>query len=101
MQRLVRIQGLPRLTPRTLVSRQALAAEPEQARRQGFALDNEENELDGRCIGAPIAGPGGRIAAALSISASVFLMGMARAETLAGELTDACRAISCALIPRA
>ncbi len=94
VQRLIRIQGLPKLTPRTITSRQGLATELEQVRRQGFALDNEENEPDGRCIGAPITGPGGEIVAALSISAPVFRMDMNRARNLAGELTEACRKIS-------
>jgi DNA-binding IclR family transcriptional regulator len=100
VRRLIRIQGLPRLTPRTLVSRQALAAELERVRRQGFALDNEENEQDGRCIGAPIVGQGGRIVAALSISAPTFRMDMARVRSLTGQLIDACRAISRALVSR-
>lgn len=101
VQRLIRIQGLPRLTPRTLVSKQALAIELEQVRRQGYALDNEENEADGRCIGAPIVGPGGKIEAALSISAPVFRMDMARVRGLAGELIDACRTISRSLATHA
>lgn len=100
VQRLVRIQGLPRLTPRTLVSRQALAEELEQVRRQGYAVDNEENELDGRCIGAPIVGQGGRVVAALSLSAPTFRMDMARARSLAGELVDACRSVTRALSTR-
>jgi len=101
VQRLVRIQGLPRLTPRTIVSRAALAAELELVRRQGYALDNEENEPDGRCLGAPITGADGRIVAALSISAPIFRMDMGRARSLAGELTEACRTISRGLTSRA
>lgn len=102
VQRLIRIQGgLPRLTPRTLVSRQSLANELDQVRKQGFALDNEENEPDGRCIGAPVANKGGRAVAALSISAPTFRMDMARVKSLAGELRDACRDISRALSSRA
>ena len=49
VDRLIRIQGLPRSTPRTIVSRQALAAELKRVRKQGYALDNEENEAEGRC----------------------------------------------------
>ena len=101
IQRLLRIQGgLPRLTPRTLVSRQSLANELDQVRKQGFALDNEENEPDGRCIGAAIVNKGGRATAALSISAPTFRMDMARVKSLAGELRDACRDISRALASR-
>ncbi len=101
VQRLIRIQGLPRLTPRTLVTKPALAAELDQVRRQGYALDNEENEADGRCLGAPIVGTGSKIVAALSISAPVFRMDMTRVRSLSGELTDACRAISRSLTARA
>jgi DNA-binding IclR family transcriptional regulator len=101
MQRLIRIQGLPRLTPRTLVSRQSLSNELELVRKQGSALDNEENELDGRCLGAAIFDKPGRIVAALSISAPTFRMDMGRVKSLAGELRDACRDISRALASRA
>ena len=97
VRRLIRLRGLPKLTPRTIVSRQALAAELDRVRKQGYALDNEENEPDGRCLGAPIAGPGGRIVAALSISAPIFRMDVGRARTMASELTGACGAISRAL----
>ena len=100
VRRLIRIQGMPRLTPRTLVSRQALAKELVQVRKLGYALDNEENEPDGRCLGAPIEGPGGRLVAALSISAPTFRMDMARVKSLAGELCDACRAISRGMVSR-
>ena len=101
VRRLVRIQGLTRLTPHTIVSHQALMTELDVVRRQGYALDNEENELDGRCLGAPIAEPGGRVVAALSISAPVFRLDIARARSLAGDVIEACRAISRALTERA
>jgi len=100
VQRLIRIQGLPRMTPRTIVTRQAFAAELALVRRQGYAMDNEENEPDGRCIAAPIAGTGGRIVAALSISAPVFRMDMARARVLSGELIAASHSISRSLTAR-
>jgi IclR family KDG regulon transcriptional repressor len=97
LQRLVRLKGLPRLTPYTLVTKQALLAEISQVRRQGFALDNEENEPGGRCIGAPILGPGGRVIAALSISAPVFRMDLVRAQSLVGDLTAACQSVTRAI----
>ncbi|MBP1596727.1 MAG: transcriptional regulator, IclR family [Acidobacteria bacterium] len=100
VRRLVRIQGLTRLTPHTIVSQQALMAELDAVRRQGYALDNEENELDGRCLGAPVSGPGGRIVAALSISAPVFRLDRARARSLAGDLIEASGAISRTLTER-
>jgi DNA-binding IclR family transcriptional regulator len=100
VERLIRLKGLPRLTPQTLTTRQAFFAELAQVRQLGFALDNEENEEGGRCIAAPITGAGGRIVAALSISAPVFRMDPGRADGLAPQLTEACRDISNAFVPR-
>jgi DNA-binding IclR family transcriptional regulator len=101
VQRLIRIQGLPRLTPKTLVTQQSLAKELDRVRKQGYALDNEENELDGRCIGAGVVDKGGRIMAALSISAPAFRMDMGRVRSLAGELRETCHEISSAMLSRA
>ena len=88
--RLIRIKGLPRLTDQTLTTRAAVLAEVEKVRQQGWALDNQENELDGRCIGAPIKGPDGRILAALSVSGPVFRMDTARAHELVPVLKACC-----------
>jgi DNA-binding IclR family transcriptional regulator len=95
--RLIRIKRLPRLTPHTLVTRQAVLAEIHKVRKQGYSIDDEENEPGGRCIGAPILGPGERVTAALSISAPVFRMEMSRVRGLAQELSRACRKISRAM----
>ncbi len=43
-------------------------------KKQGYAIDNQENELDGRSIGAPVHGPDGRVLGALSISSPLFRM---------------------------
>jgi IclR family KDG regulon transcriptional repressor len=96
MLRLVRIKGLPRLTPHTIVTRAALMLELDRIRAQGYAIDNQENELEGRCIGAPLLGPDGRVVAALSISGPVFRMDADRARSLAPKLKQACAAISLA-----
>jgi DNA-binding IclR family transcriptional regulator len=96
MLRLLRLKGLPRLTPYTLVNRPALLTELERVRERGYAIDNQENELDGRCIGAPVLGPDGRVVAALSISGPVFRMDLNRARSLAPKLKQICTAISAA-----
>ncbi len=95
--RLIQLKGLPRLTPHTLVTKSTILAEIRRVRRQGYALDNQENELGGRCVAASILGPDDRVAAALSISAPVYRMDLARARSLAGKLTQVCSAISKAI----
>ena len=97
MMRLLRLKGLPRLTPYTTVSRIALMTELERVRECGYAIDGQENELDGRCIGAPVTGPDGRVVAALSISGPVFRMDARRARSLAPKLKQTCSAISSAV----
>jgi len=55
-------------TPNTITSEQALRQELDRIRSQGFAIDNEENEVGIRCVGAPIIDYTGRAIAAMSIS---------------------------------
>lgn len=95
--RLVRLKGIPKLTPTTITSLEELRAEIERVRKQGWAMDNQENGTDGRCIGAPITGEGGRVLAALSISGPVFRMDVERATSLAEDLMGACTQISAAV----
>jgi len=97
MLRLLRLKGLPRLTPYTIVSRIALMTELERVRERGYAFDSQENELEGRCIGAPVTGPDDRVVAALSISGPVFRMDANRARSLAPKLKQTCAAISAAV----
>src|SRR5580704_1066253 len=52
---------LPRRTPRTLTS---LAAVPER----GWAIEREEGNIGVSCVAAPVFGPLGDVAAALSVT---------------------------------
>ena len=55
--RIVRGKGMPRFTSSTIVKEKDLLVELEKVRVQGYALDNLENEPDGRCIAAPVMDP--------------------------------------------
>jgi IclR family acetate operon transcriptional repressor len=92
--RLIRMKGLLRLTDETLTTKAAVLAEIQTVREQGWALDNQENEIEGRCIGAPVLGPDDHIIGALSISGPVFRMDLARARALVPELKAICAGIS-------
>jgi IclR family acetate operon transcriptional repressor len=92
--RLLRMRGMPRLTPNTIVSEKARVAEMHRVQAQGYAMDNQENELDGRCIAAAVEGPDGRVVGALSISGPVHRMSRRRALSFLGELHAACATIS-------
>lgn len=65
---------LPAMTHRTVTSVAALRAEVRRARRQGYALVDQELEAGLRSIAAPIRDPGGAVIAAvnLAVQASQF-----------------------------
>lgn len=67
-RRLVRVAGLPRFTPHTIVSMTELRAELERTRARGYALDREESMLGAFCVAVPILNEDHRPVAAMSIA---------------------------------
>jgi IclR family acetate operon transcriptional repressor len=61
--------GLPRYTPNTLTQVSKLWTESLEAKKHGYAFDNEEAELGVACIGVPVRDGSGHMVAGLSISA--------------------------------
>ena len=59
---------LPRRTPRTLTSRVAIMRELTAVPERGWAVDREEGNIGVSCVAAPIFGPLGDVAAALSVT---------------------------------
>ncbi len=64
----VMARGLKRLTPQTLVTREALAADLAATRARGYAIDDQEHAPGLRCVAAPIYDENGRPWAALSLA---------------------------------
>jgi len=92
--RLLRMKGMPKLTEATLTSRAVVMEELERVRQDGWALDDQENEIEGRCIGAAVSAADGRVIAALSISGPEFRLDLERARGLVPGLKAACSQIS-------
>ncbi len=67
-------RGLTAFTPRTVISPDLLAAELQQVREAGYAVDREEFDENFCCIAAPVFDVRGRFVAALGLSmtANVF-----------------------------
>ncbi|MBY0335510.1 MAG: IclR family transcriptional regulator [Acetobacteraceae bacterium] len=78
--------GLPRFTPHTLTTAEALRAALRRVRETGFAPDEEEQEIGLRCLAAPITDHAGRPSAALGISAPAARLDAARAAAVLPEL---------------
>jgi DNA-binding IclR family transcriptional regulator len=96
IRRLIQLKGLPRLTANSIATQTGLLAEIHKIRKQGYAVDNQENEMEGRCIAVQIPDLVG-MDAALSISGPVFRMDMRRLRSLVPMLRKACEDIAEAL----
>jgi DNA-binding IclR family transcriptional regulator len=67
-ERMLTAGPLRKYTDNTITSPSILLRQLSRIRKQGYALDNEENEKGGRCVGAPILDSGGKPFAAISVS---------------------------------
>ena len=63
-------RGLPRYTPSTITTPDALARELRDVRAHGYAAEREEFDLDFCCVAAPVLDDRRRLAAILGLSAS-------------------------------
>lgn len=88
---------LPRKTANTLRTRDAVRQELARVRRQGFAVDDEENEEGARCIGAPLFDHRGTSVGAISLSGPASRLTPDRVPMLAGRVATTAAAISACL----
>ncbi|GIE99939.1 IclR family transcriptional regulator [Paractinoplanes rishiriensis] len=84
-------------TPNTVLSAEALLAELDRYRAQGYAIDNEENEVGSRCVAAPILDGAGRPVAAISVSAPTPRMSDEMLALVGTRLVDTCKRLGNAL----
>ena len=71
VENLVKQQGLKKRTPKTITSIMRLIAELEHVKQSGYAVDDEENSLGARCLGAPIFDTMGNVTAAVGASGTL------------------------------
>jgi DNA-binding IclR family transcriptional regulator len=85
---------LPRITPRTIVSRNRLLAELDAVRAQGYALADREADAAIRALAAPIFDAAGAVRAAVSVNGSPADPGWRDLPELVKRVRDAARDIS-------
>ena len=86
-------QGMPALTPNTIITLDGLAQEFQRVRERGYACDHEEIMLGLSCVSAPVRGPGGEVIAAVSFSVPAYRFGP-NEENYTAAILDAARRIS-------
>jgi len=89
--------GLAARTAHTITDRKRLCADLAEARRRGYAVDEEENELDTRCIAAGVIDHRGAPLGAVSISALAFELDRDLVDELAPLVVAAADAVSQAI----
>jgi DNA-binding IclR family transcriptional regulator len=70
LARIMRETGLPRHNDNSIASLRKLKEDLARSRQLGYFIDDEEDEIGYRCIGAPIVDETGQAVAAVSISGS-------------------------------
>jgi len=83
-----------KVTENTLTSPEALLAELDVVRKQGWAHDNAEHEAFVHCIAAPIRDASGTVVAAASCSVPIVMLDYEGLMGLLPELTETTAAIS-------
>ncbi len=61
-------QEFPKRTPKTTNNIKKLKEELNRVRRYGYAIDDEEDELGGRCVAGPVLDASGAVVAAMGLS---------------------------------
>src|SRR5437588_6022625 len=94
LEGILRKSAMEKRTPKTITTLPRLLKELEKVRTQGYAVDDEENNLGARCLGAPIFDERGNIAASLGLSGTTQQVSPQTMPRIIEALKDAARHIS-------
>ena len=89
--------GLPDATVHSITDHARFLEEIDRTREQGFAIDNEENEVGVRCVAAPIFDHSDRPVAAVSVSSPVLRFPMSEVPRYGQMVVEVASAISAGL----
>ena len=75
-------RGAPRRTSSTITSFRRFWSELRNTTQRAYALDDEEDQIGGRCVAVPIRSGSGKVIAALGISAMTEHLSMVEAHRM-------------------
>ena len=81
-------QGLSKYTPNTITEPQELLRHLKMIKERGFAVDNEENEVGIRCVGAPVFDYTGKVIGAISVSGPTVTIIQEKLEQIAESVIE-------------
>ena len=71
LEKIIGERAMEKRTPKTITTLPRLLKELEKVRTQGYAVDDEENNLGARCVGAPVFNQQGAIEASVGLSGTI------------------------------
>lgn len=101
LEKILAERSMERRTPKTIITLPRLLKELEKVRAQGYGVDDEENNLGARCVGAPIFNQQGMAEASLGLSGTIHQVNEQTMPRILEHLKDAARHISMQLGYRA
>ena len=94
LQKILADRAMEKRTPKTITTLPRLLKELEKVRSQGFAIDDEENNMGARCLGAPVFNQSGGIEASVGLSGTTNQVNAHTMPRIIEALKDAARHIS-------
>ncbi len=94
VEAILRERGLRKRTPKTITVRSKFLRELGKVRGRGYAVDDEENSPDVRCIAAPVCDSSGATQAAVGVSGTTSQIDKVNLPKIAGLVKEAARKIS-------
>ena len=91
---IARLKGFPRRNDNTITSLAALKRELAQVRALGYSVDNEEDEIGARSIGAPVLDANSSVVAAISVAGNLVQIPDERIPGLANSVQRTAAQIS-------
>jgi DNA-binding IclR family transcriptional regulator len=101
LEKMLSDSPMEKRTPKTITTLPRLLKELEKVRTQGYAVDDEENNLGARCLGAPVFNQQGAIEASVGLSGTINQVNAQTMPRIIEALKDAARHVSMQLGSRA
>src|SRR5438270_4683353 len=91
LEKIIAQAGMEKRTPKTITTIPRLLKELEKIRTQGYAVDDEENNMGARCLAAPVFNQQGTIEAAVGLSGTINQVNTQTMPRIVEALKDAAR----------
>jgi DNA-binding IclR family transcriptional regulator len=94
LEKIIADSGMEKRTAKTITTLPRLVKDLDKVREQGYAVDDEENNIGARCLGAPIFTQDGSIEASLGLSGTINQVNSHTMPRIIEHLKDAARHVS-------